>query len=316
MVCIHTLFTLLKSIMNKKTSFKRIKRDAMTLKRNLVALLLATSSSIAAANTNHTTELNDNNWVEDTAVQQEKTNTESITPEKPLNVYLSLYAFAAQIDGSIGLNQLHTDVNVPFKDILKNLDNAYMFNLDVEKGGWGAYIDKQYVKTKQKEQISLDGMPIIKGDIRTKLNRTSIGTYYQAFAIDGFGAGQKFYLEPTIGVHFTDVSASIDASLEIPNLPQEPSASLSRSTSWTEAFIGTRYLYDFNQNWNVAGQVDFGTKKSQDYQAYLGYRTKIFNQPTNLRLGYRMIKQNHTDNGFQWKIKEHGPALGLSIKLY
>ncbi len=239
--------------------------------------------------------------------------TEYSNPERPIKVYVSLYGFAARLDGDLNMGPLHSQVDVPFSDTWRNLDTSYMAYLDVQKDRFGAYIDKQYVKTKQKEQVSSHGIPVAQADITAKLDRTSAGIYYTALDTEGFAAGQRFVLEPTIGVHFTTVSANMNASTP---LLSGVTKEISRRAAWNEPYIGTRFLYDFDKQWNIAGQIDIGTRNSLGYQTYLGYRSKIFNLPTNFRVGYRMIDQQYTKDDFRWKIKEHGPVIGFSMQLY
>lgn len=229
----------------------------------------------------------------------------SIPPEDPLKVYVSLYGFAAKLDGDASIGPLKQSVDVPFSDTWDNLDKAYMAYIDVAKGRWGAYIDKQYVKTTNDDKVGPASLRL-----KTKLDRTSVGMYVTAYDSGTNDQGQRFTLEPTIGIHFTSVTADLKASA------MGMTKHANRTASWSEPYIGTRFLYDMNQNWNVAGQVDFGTRHSKGYQAYLGYRTHILNQPTNLRLGYRMIDQKHDQGDFTWDIKQSGPVIGLSMQLY
>lgn len=225
-------------------------------------------------------------------------------PEDALKVYVSAYGFAASLEGKTAVGPLKHTADVPFSDTWANLDRAYMAYLDVAKGHFGAYIDKQYVKTTNADQVGP-----ISTRLKTKLDRTSIGLYVTAIDTATAAKEQRLLLEPTVGIHFTSVTADLKASAM--HLSQQAA----RTASWREPFIGTRFVYDFNKTWNVAGQIDIGTRRSKGYQAYLGYRTKLFNQPTNLRMGYRIIDQKHNQGNFSWDIKQSGPALGLSIQL-
>ncbi|MBP6861615.1 MAG: hypothetical protein KBC57_04575 [Neisseriaceae bacterium] len=224
--------------------------------------------------------------------------------EAPLRVYVSAYGFAAKIKGDVAIGPLKHSVDVPFSDTWDNLDSAYMAYLDVAKGRWGAYIDKQYVKTTNADQVGPAQLRL-----KTKLDRTSVGVYVTAFDTGTNDQGQRFSLAPTIGLHFTSVTAELKASAI------GLSKQANRSASWREPYIGTRFLYDLNPHWNVAGQVDIGSRHSKGYQAYVGYRTELFKQPTNLRLGYRVIDQKHQQGNFNWDIKQSGPVLGLSMQL-
>ncbi len=224
--------------------------------------------------------------------------------EPPLKIYASVYGFAAKLDGHVALGSLSHRVDQPFSDTWSHLDKAYMAYIDVTKGRWGGYIDKQYVKT-----TSQDRLGPASTRLKTKLDRTSVGTYVTAIDTHIGQHQQRFTLAPTLGVHFTSVTA--DLNVEAMGLTKQAK----RSSSWAEPYIGTRFVYDVNPQWNLAGQVDVGTRHSKGYQAYVGYRTKLFNQPTNVRIGYRTINQKHHKNDFTWDIKQSGPVFGLSMQL-
>ena len=100
--------------------------------------------------------------------------------------------------------------------------------------------------------------------------------------------------------------------------------SVSRKAEWTDPFVGVRLKTDLNERWNLAGEADIGgfgagSKLSYNAQAYLGYRTFLFDRPTNLRVGYRVLSQDfkgpellgHT---FKWDVVQHGPVVGLSMR--
>ncbi|MBK3745901.1 hypothetical protein G3A39_42905, partial [Paraburkholderia aspalathi] len=78
-----------------------------------------------------------------------------------------------------------------------------------------------------------------------------------------------------------------------------------------------------SERWNLFAQADLGgfntgTKLSANGQAYLGYRTLAFGQPTLLRAGYRAIYQDYRSTDFtghqlKWDVTEHGPVMGVSV---
>ena len=236
--------------------------------------------------------------------------------QKKGHLYLSLYAFMPKIDGTIGIGNKKVSPDIPFSEIWDNLDSAFMGNLDIKKGKWGLSFDQQYAKVSIKEQAGISVAPNatipLNVNLTTELNRSSVGIYYTALDSSDRQRKKRFVLEPTVGIHFTNASARIDASS--PVLPY--SLRENRSVFWTEPYLGARFLFELNPKWNLSGQVDFGSKNSKGYQIYLGYRTKIFNLPADIRVGYRMIDQKHKEGDFNWHIKEHGPVIGVSLKFY
>lgn len=231
------------------------------------------------------------------------------------HVYASVYAFAPKMRGNIGLGNLRLSPDIPFSDIWNNLDSTFMGYVSITKGKWGGYIDYQYAKVGFNDQVGVNTTAIeslpVNIQLRSKLRRTSIGVYYTALDKQYMKGTRRFILQPTAGFHFTDVWAKMKASSPMIPYPIRES----RSVSWSELYGGVRFLLDFNTQWNISGQVDFGTRHSKGYQAYLGRRIKVFGLPANIRIGYRMIDQKHYDGSFVWKIKEYGPVVGLSLQI-
>ena len=70
---------------------------------------------------------------------------------------------------------------------------------------------------------------------------------------------------------------------------------------------------------NDVGGFDTATKSSYGAQGYLGYRTHLFQYPTILRAGYRVLSQKYqthdfTGNTFKYDVTQRGPAIGLSVR--
>lgn len=262
-------------------------------------------------------------------IQEEKAWDHKVSPDNHFDLedpykkknkahlYLSLYAFTPKTDGTIGMGSRQISSRIPFSETWENLDFAFMGHVDLKKGKWGVYLDQQYAKVSMDKQAGVQITPNtaipIKADLKTELNRTSIGMYYTALdTSEDRQRKRRFVLEPTVGIHLTNVSAKMNAFS--PGLPY--SVRESRSIYWSEPYLGTRFLYEFNEKWNLAGQVDFGTRHSKGYQVYLGYRTKLFNLPANVRIGYRRIDQKHREGDFNWHVKQYGPVIGVSLQFY
>jgi hypothetical protein len=96
-----------------------------------------------------------------------------------------------------------------------------------------------------------------------------------------------------------------------------------RKLQWTDPFIGARIQADLSDRWNLFAEADIGgfnmgSDLSVQGQAYLGYRTHIFNQPALLRFGYRALYQDYEGgdilgHSFKWNVTEHGPVAGISL---
>ena len=241
---------------------------------------------------------------------------DTATTLRPSHLRVSVYGFAAGIDGNLGLGQHQVSPRITFSEVWNDLDSAIMAHIDYKYKKLGVYYDFQNVNTSSVEHAQLQLAPTVtlpvQADVRTKLRRSNLGVYYTALETTGLSQKHKLKIEPTLGIHYTKAQASLYVHSDA--LPYE--FNIQKSTSWYEPFIGSRVTYQFNPKLSVFGQADFGTQKSQDLQAYATYQTAIKSHPTYLVAGYRYINQKHEQNTFSWHIKEHGPVLGLSVQLF
>lgn len=227
-------------------------------------------------------------------------------------IIFSPYVWGASLDGNAGLLGLSSDVHMPFREIVNNLDMSFMGNIEVGNGTFGAYFDGQYTKTSQ-------GKDIYNNRLGLNITATTLsgGVYYRIYEqnLNGntlFGNQRIFAIEPTVGVRWTKLKAGLDIHRY----------NISRTESWTDPFIGSRILYDLNERWNIAAEADIGgfglgTKLSANGQIYFGYRTLMLDMPVIWRVGYRSFYQNYNDGTgfekFKYKVNQHGPVIGLSV---
>lgn len=235
-------------------------------------------------------------------------------PDGEWSLIVSPYVWAASLKGDASLAGLDTDVDIPFSDIFDHLDLAAMGNVEVTNGLFGFYVDGQYVETSQDEHLADHEIGL---NIKTTI--LAAGVYYRAYdlSLGGntiFGDPRHFTIEPTVGVRWTKLEADADAGF----------IRAKKSADWVDPFVGARLSYDLSERWNLSGEADIGgfdtgSKFAVNAQAYLGYRTYMFNHPTILRVGYRVLSQDYetddfTGNRFRWDVNQHGPVLGFSIR--
>lgn len=235
-------------------------------------------------------------------------------PARDWTVIVSPYGWAASLVGNGSLAGFDTDVDVPFSDVLRHLDLVLMGNVEATNGRWGVYIDGQYVRTSQKEDVLEHEIGL---DITT--TTLSAGAFFTAYekALGGdtvFGRPRTWTLEPTAGLRWTELKADVEAFGNRGAI----------SADWTDPFVGLRTNLDLDARWNVFAEADvggfgIGSELSVNAQAYLGYRTFLFDRPTILRAGYRVLDQDFEtedftgSSRFRWDVTQHGPVLGLSM---
>lgn len=233
--------------------------------------------------------------------------------ERSWKIIVSPYIWAASLNGHTSVAGHHADVDIPFNDVYKNLDLSMMGNVEITNGIYGFYFDGQYTKVSQDADFHSLTLGV---DITS--TTLSTGAFFRAIEVplDGmtiFGNQRLFTVEPTAGVRWTQLKADFDLV----------NWSASRKLEWTDPFIGLRINTDLTERWNLSAEADVGgfregSDMSAQGQAYLGYRTHVFNQPTLLRLGYRALYQNYEGGDvlghkFRWDVTQHGPVAGVSF---
>ena len=235
---------------------------------------------------------------------------------KSPHLRVTFYGLAAGIDGNIQLGQHQVSPRITFSEVWDDADNAILAHIDYKYKKFGMYYDVQSVKTSSVIHAQLPITPAVsipvQADVRTKLRRSTLSTYYTAYEGIGWSRHHGIKIEPTLGLRHTKVQASADVHSDA--LPF--TANMQASTSWYEPYLGSRVTYAFNPKLSVFSQIDVGAQKSKDLQAYASYRTSIKKRPTYVIAGYRYIDQKHQQSDFTWHIKEHGPVLGLSVQLF
>ncbi|OAL76802.1 hypothetical protein AY606_12620 [Acinetobacter sp. SFB] len=229
------------------------------------------------------------------------TFTETFQGTPKLNI--NLYAFAADIDGSINKGRIKYDVDQSFEETIKHLDRSYMAHVDLRQGAWGIYTDLQNVETSQEKNVM--NLPIA---LSTQLKQNNYGIYYQAYISPELTSEKepRLVIEPTIGIHRIKVEATLTVLNQY----------LETDTKWNEFFWGSRFKYNTNTPWNLASELTFGAENTLSAQAYLGYRIPIFDRALNLRAGYRYLEQDYRSNNFHWDIRQHGPVIGINLPIF
>lgn len=235
--------------------------------------------------------------------------------EREWAVIVSPYAWAASLKGDGSLAGFDTDVDVPFSDIFHHLDFVLMGNIEVTNGQWGFYVDAQDVRTSQDEEL-------LNNEIGLKIRTTSLtaGAFFKAYQVElggetVFARPRTLSIEPTAGLRWTRLEADVSVL----------GLSTSKSSDWTDPFIGLRMNADLTERWNLFAEADVGgfgvgSRLSVNAQAYLGYRTMMLGRPTILRVGYRAFYQDYENddftgvNKFRWDVTQQGPVVGLSMR--
>ena len=208
----------------------------------------------------------------------------------------NIYAFAADMDGTVGYRNVNYALEQSFSDTVKQLNKVMMANFDLNHGKWGAFADIQYVKTRETENILY--FPV---EIESTVSLSNMGLYYKAFDQNVWGG--NLVIEPLAGVEYTHIKTKLGSL----------GHTVDTEKNWFEYIGGARLRYNANSPWNFAAQYTYGLEKTEIAQAYIGYRIPNRIVAMNLRAGYRYVHQDYTNDNFKWDVTQKGPVIGVGF---
>jgi hypothetical protein len=145
------------------------------------------------------------------------------------------YLWAAGIEGDIALGPYGRDVNVEFSELVDVLAGAALVHVEAENDGHVLFGDLVWLGLEPEDEIATIG-----GVAEAEFDTAIIELGY-ARDRDPFG------LE--LGLRYWDFEIEIDPAL----LP-----AVSRSDSWTDAFVGFRRTRDLGQDWALTTRANIG----------------------------------------------------------
>ncbi len=223
-------------------------------------------------------------------------------PASPWEFRIEPYLWTSGMNGTIGVRNFTSDVDVPFKDIFSHLDMAAALQLEARNGAWGIVLDGFYAK------ISASG------SVPTPLDRTAdVGL--KQFTGDLY-ATYRFVDSPT---GFVDAYAGLRysySSLDLRASGPMHSLDVSSSDYWIDPIVGLRGQWNINEKFFLAAQGDIGgfgvgADFAWSIQGTVGYN---FTNQFSAELGYRYYKTDYTNGGFKYNMAAAGMMLGLNYK--
>jgi hypothetical protein len=225
-------------------------------------------------------------------------------------IRMAPYLWATSLDGNAKVAGVKADVDVPFKDILKDLSLSGMLLVDAQKGRFGVAVNGVFARITPENKVN--GVKI-----KTTSDTVQLGVapYYRVidwtYRTSSSGKPLRLTVAPTVGFRFTYLRAELDVRNGGPTVDQ--------NESWVDPLVGSRFGLDLADNWTISGEADIGgfgvgSDLAWNAQAFLGYRTSVFGVPTTLAVGYRALHQNYDHNDFKWDVTMHGPALGAVLR--
>ena len=208
------------------------------------------------------------------------------------------YLVAAGMDGSITVKGIEADVDVPFSDIIDNLDLALMAHFDMRNDHWVLMSDLFYVD--------------LEGSADIALGTASVTVQQTLFEVaGGYRVSPVFTL--LAGARWVDLENRIRYTGEI--LDEDVSA----GKSWIDPFVGVHLMAPLSQRWWFGARGDiggFGVGSDLAWQAYadIGFRAS---KVVSIILGYRAIDMDYEDGSgrdlFRYDMMIAGPQIAVAF---
>ncbi|MBC8127783.1 MAG: hypothetical protein H8M99_11645 [Gloeobacteraceae cyanobacterium ES-bin-144] len=223
-----------------------------------------------------------------------------ITPApvaSPWECRLSIYGWMESLDGDIGIRGETVPIDVPFSEILENLDFTAMGAIEVGRGRWSFVADGIYASL---SDSATDGRG---GSLKVDLEQF-IGNFLVAYE-----------LAKTDGYRFDMYAGARVNSMNVDLYLKDGSGgkfSGSGSKTWVDPIIGARFQAALPHNFffralGDVGGFDVSSTFTWQALAAIGYN---INEHNSVLLGYRAIGTNYSNAGFTYDVDASGIILG------
>jgi len=215
------------------------------------------------------------------------------------------YLWAAGMDGTMTVGEMEQDIDVPFSDVLDDLDFALMGHFDMRNDRWMVSSDLVFVDLGTSEDVD----PIEPGDpinVKTGLDMTLFEL------AGGYRVTPVFTL--LVGGRWVDMTAEISVLDGLQGHHAEA------SKSWLDPLVGVHAFVPLSQRWwlGLRGDVGgFGVGSELSWQAYADIGWQV-SDLVAIILGYHALDIDYEGGtGIQTAeldLMLSGPQLGVAFR--
>jgi hypothetical protein len=208
------------------------------------------------------------------------------------------YLVAAGMDGSVTVKGIEADVDVPFSDIIDNLDLAAMVHFDMRNERWVLMSDLFYVD--------------LEGSNDVGLGTATVAVQQTLFEVaGGYRVSPVFTL--LAGARWVDLENQIRYTGEILD------EGVSAGKSWIDPFVGVHLMAPLSERWWFGARGDiggFGVGSDLAWQAYadIGFNASKL---VTIFLGYHAIDMDYEYGSgrdlFRYDMLIAGPQIGVAF---
>jgi hypothetical protein len=215
----------------------------------------------------------------------------------------ALYAPLMGIQGDIGVGGVTTTVDVPFGDILDQVDGGLTAAFEARHDRWSLTGDFMWMKISASAQPAANSYLAFKEDQTT----ASLTLGYELYGTESTS------FDLLAGGTYTGMDVDLD--LFTPRLPVSLRTGAG-SQEWIDPFVGLRLRQQLSDRWGAWIRGDYGglgVSSEEYWQLVAGISYRI-GESTSLALAYRMIHTTYQQGDFAYDVEMSGPNLGLVFR--
>jgi len=230
-----------------------------------------------------------------------------VTPFSDTELRITPFFWASGIKGDVRTRaRLPTvSVDVPFRDILENLDFAAMVAGEYRSGRWGILADLAYVAVSVEAERDFiaraPGFSSARVKSRT-LNATATG-FYRFYENGGFTA--DFLAGARVWSASTDVDLLLGGVV---------AASGGTDRTWIDPVAGLRLRANLGYGFGLSAYGDIGAGSSRLTWQLRGTIDYSFNDHWSVSVGYRHLAVDYRSGSYVFDTALSGPIMGVSYK--
>lgn len=228
-------------------------------------------------------------------------------PKPDTEFRITPFFWAAGLSGVVGTrrNLPTVDVDVEFRDILRNLDFAAMAAGEYRNGSWGILADLTYVAISvERDRDLVPRAPGFTGATLKSKTFTATATGFYRFFDNG-----AFKADLLAGGRVWSISTDLD--LQVAGVL---AVSAGSSETWIDPVGGLRVHADLGNGFGISGYADIGAGSSRLTWQLRGTIDYAFNQNWSVSVGYRHLAVDYRRGGFVYDTSLSGPIAGVSYR--
>jgi hypothetical protein len=235
--------------------------------------------------------------------------------ESPWSFRLATYGWMQSLTGTVGVLGIESNIDVRFKDVLKDLNFGFMAVSEVRYERWGFTSDLIYADLRGSADTPFNVF-FSKVDYEQKQLTGNFVLSYRfidtpQFGLEGYAGARVNYLDAEI----TLLGNRLPLPPAFPPFIV-PNRDFGGSKTWVDPIIGGRFQA------KIAGPVfarvggdvgGFGVSSDLTWEVYGTIGVNVARN-FSIGAGYRALGTDYTSGGFKYDVVAHGPVIGAEMR--